>query len=608
MRIDWNNKNYNKEVVDKLKNLPKINGAFSRQIEAAINTILSWSLTSKDRNNHTILWSRTQAGKTGVNIAIVNILKSTGLDEYFGIEKFYFICGMNTNKLHEQTFERILKDIRNNMSITNDDLLAHHPEIDGFKHVLLKQLEDKPNAFIYVLKNSHLAAINNSNVYSIQFEKCLILLDEVQYGQNEGNVLTDFINNSGIDYKNRENLSDKNIYITSISATPYDEIYSDTVGSKNVIELGVDNGFINQTMGGYIGASDFLFNNQIIDANGKIENIRYAINDALKRMNEDNINGICFIRTNQKNTDLLIKEFDITQGGFFNCQEINAKGGKIDFDKIRDKYELLITAPNQKPIIFFIKGAFRAGDTLTEGHDKYPNLQDKNIKDYVYLVYDYSKIAEATIQGLLGRLTGYRKTCLYAGKTLFYVNKQHVIDNSEHEKNPKDREKIPSTKNGEIIIEDINDFNPALDKIKSELFTKYIIPLTNQQADEILSISGETYESFINKWIKENYSLIQKYNDNELEYDYIGENFISGINTYSKSVVNKWFNQKTINSLKKRLNINDIGKKYIHTILHGDKINGYKLVIWNGILVPKRKTNYRNVKQIKNTNITEVFI
>lgn len=585
--INWDNSEYNFIVVDKLKSITSVPNASYLQIKAAIQIILSWSLTDSynDRNNHSVLWAKTQGGKTGVTIALINILRMTGLDITFGIKKYFFICGMNGNNLHNQTAKRVIKDV---VGLNNNDLILQVLQDDtilGYDDNIIKQIEDKKSAFIYVLKNSHLKAINESTVANVVFENCLIQMDEVQFGQGEKNVLTEFIDNGGVDYKNSSELVAKHVYMVSVSATAYDDIYSDICECKHLIELEVKPGIIGDSQSGYIGHSDFYRNGQVIDANGSIEEIYDAIDDTHFRINTDNRPGICYIRTSDKNTKTIIGDSSISNR--FNCVEINCKNGKIDFDKIRDKYELLITAPNQKPIIFLIKGSYTAGDTLTEGHDKYQNLKDKNIKDYVYMIYDFTNgKEETTIQRMTGRISGYRDNCKYAGITKFYVNEEHILKHIIHEINPKLREHVPSTINN----------NPNTDT-KCKFVFRHELPIDKTLAKKILQKHEEGNANFMKKLVTEIYPI---------DFDYIGENYISGENNYLPSVHKKWFtqNRNSINAFrrkgKEKLDTSDINKTYIHTVLHGNEDTDYKLVIWEGI-IEEKSSNTRKLVDIKTT-------
>src|SRR5690606_9803101 len=181
--------------------------------------------------------------------------------------------------------------------------------------------------------------------------------------------------------------------------TPFDEIVSDIADCKTIVEL--------ETNDLYIGVSEYLESGCIIGASkndfkedkktNKIPIIQY-IKEAHEKIKENDNRGVLFIRTR----DTKIKNNQFIKDNFKTIELDAKRGGYIDYDLVYNDIQSMIDSisgsQTNKPIIFFVKGAYRSGITLNQEH-----------KDYVYLVYDNSSKAEATAQGLLGRMCGYRK-------------------------------------------------------------------------------------------------------------------------------------------------------------------------------------------------------
>jgi hypothetical protein len=535
------------------------------------------------RNNHVVLVAKMQSGKTGTCNATINILEKTNLSSYFNIEKYLYVTGMNDNGLHKQTVDRLYSE-------TEGQVIGASLEnvCDGDK-----ESKEKPNAKYFVQKNSDLRKNN------IKLSNCLIFIDESHFGSNKTNVLTKFLEENGINWKNTKTLKEKHIYIVSVSATPFDEIVSDIVDCKTIVEL--------QTNELYVGVSEYLEKECILPASKndfkedkitkKIPLIEH-IKEIYLKIKENNNRGVLFIRTR----DVKIKGNQFIRDNF-KIIELDAKrGGSIDYDLVYNDIQAMIDSTlgsqTNKPIIFFVKGAYRAGITLNQEH-----------KDYVYLVYDNSSKAEATAQGLLGRMCGYRKSNTSFSKTLFIINKQHAEDYAEWEEDFKNKSNIPTTRKWIWVADDYKETDV---EIATKCNGNFEIPLTDEQVIRFAKAS-------LNKDVKN-----KEFAKNELRllkpdftFDYFGEAYISGKNAFSITVVNKWFDNfehdkncpsyrpdlyfKEKNNGRDVLSIpHDLGKIICHVVLDSDvytdedknilKIDGNKrLLVYHGILSKKAK-------------------
>ena len=592
---------------------------FDNQIDAAKDIIKSFTAHAENememeaRNNHVVLVAKMQSGKTGTCNAVVNILKKTNLNTYFGINKCFFISGMNDTGLHTQTTKRLAEQV---LDATNENMC-----------VGIKEYKDKKNASFFVFKNSDL---KNAN---LQLSNCLIFVDEAHFGSGETNVLTQFLNRNNINWKNRNCLKEKNIYIVSVSATPFDELISDLADCKSVVVL-------NNTPN-YVGITEYLENKKINDASSddfieqeknnpaplKLQRqfslpakIKYIpvvdyIKTAHERMVETNGKGILFIRS--RNTDIKFHDY-ITKN--FKKIDLDMKlSGSIDYDLVGKTIQSMIDAPigspESKPVIFFMKGAFRAGISIETEH-----------KDYVYMVYDNSNKPEATAQGLLGRMCGYRNmdNNNYL-RTSFYVNTKWAKQYSDWESNFTDKTNIPSQrKNKTVTLEEyMQTPNSPNMRISTQAVGNIFVDLTDEQIKRF--VQAEIDKNIINSdFCRTELKRILP----DLEFDYLDESLLKGINNYKDSIVERWFNYETqyCNSYRpdgyfkqlngrKELTIEDANKKIIHAVLdaeiHTDSNNNIlsisgnkKMIIQRGTLsIQIKNPSPSMIKAHKNTNL-----
>jgi hypothetical protein len=331
----------------------------------------------------------------------------------------------------------------------------------------------------------------------------------------------------------------RNIYIVSVSATPFDEIISDTAICKNMVEL--------ETSDDYIGVSNYLKNETIYDAErndityeGKIFDY---IMDANERMIDNNELGVLFIRT---------RDFDIIKDNpyvntNFEIYEMYASGSKIEYEHLSNKMTNLCMVNeyyayrqnlgikvNAKPLLVLIKGAFRAGITIEPKH-----------KDIIYMIYDYSVKADTTAQALLGRMCGYRSNAENAKKTYFYINKKYADMYSQWENDFFNRETVPSNNmkwewidNG-VVTDGVKFGSRSCGNVSLNLNEEDIrdIYLKNKNARNNHQIMEELIPS-----------IFQKYNCH-IKYDYIGDVYMKGKNHYALSSRTKRFEGFTKDSL-----------------------------------------------------------
>lgn len=578
---------------------------FDTQINTAKNIVKTLN-EDADRTNHVILAAKMQSGKTGVCNATVNIISQTELEKDMNVNKYFFISGMNDCGLKEQTHERLIKQV---IGASEDNI-----------YVGKRNKKNLGENKFFLLKNSDLMA------YDGNIDNSVIFIDESHYGSNKKNILTKFLEKQGINWRDSSEMKDRNIYIVSVSATPFEEIVSDTKECKNIVEL--------KPTDEYVGVSEFLNSGLVFDASkDDIESgeIFDMINDAYNRMTADGIAGIIFIRT-RKIWDI---KTDSSVANRFDTMELYSNGSKIEYDALNTKLKDLVSKNkfnrkiknvgissamvepfDIKPLIVFIKGAFRAGITIEE-----------DFKDYIYMVYDYSTKSETTAQALLGRMCGYRPKNAEVNHTYFYVNKEFANMYSEWESDFQDRTKVPCNK---MMWEWLpSTYSGGDTKIDSKCCGNVEIPLTDDEISGIYNaVQGK--KGRVN-FMKAYLPILLNNHGININYDYIGEAVLEGKNHYAKSSQVKRFeafNKDTVvyqfrperikdfvnDTGRSELTMEDLGKKAVYCVLdaniynNGDVITGNKRMLLYCVEVAQKKRvpNLHSMyKEHKDTSLSD---
>lgn len=573
---------------------------FDSQINTAKDVVANLSRKTT-RRNHVILAAKMQSGKTGVCNAIVNIVSQTDIQRYLAVDKYIFITGMNDCGLKEQTLKRVEEQV-----------------IGANKDNIYSGLRSKKNLSVnhyFVMKNSDLLK------YEGDVNNSIIFIDEAHYGSGDKNILSKFLYQQGVNWKDTNDLIKRNIYIVSVSATPFDEIVSDTKEVKSIVELTPSKE--------YVGVTEFLNNGQVMDAEkDDIEEegaIFDYINDAHQRMVDNGDAGIIIIRTRKfnviKSDPYIMKDFDI--------YEMYSSGSNIEYDKFKEMALDIVTKNEYnrkirnmksssaisggmprmyvKPLIVLIKGAFRAGITL-----------DEKVKKYVYMIYDFSLKADTTAQALLGRLCGYRGKKSDVRNTYIYINKKYADMYSAWENDFQNRKIVPCSKTTYEWIP--NDVHNPMAQIGTKSRGNIAIDLNDNEIREIYQFGSQVKNrvSYMKMMLPE----ILKRHKVSLKYDYVGEAVLSGKNNYTKASQIKRFESFTPDSLvyqfrpykikdfvletnRDYLTNDDLGKSAVYVVLdaeiedNGLKIGGNKrLLVYNievgqKVLIPNLKSLYR---------------
>jgi hypothetical protein len=555
---------------------------FPNQLNAAKEIILGFThfeennneLTS--RNRHQILMAQMQSGKTGTMTGVINILeKEDSIRTYFGIQKYFMVTGMNDTGLHLQTTDRVICQVFG----ATDETVDH-----GSSDTVCDE-----NCKFFIFKNYDLRVTEHS------LENCLIFVDESHYGSTKEAVLTKFLHKNGVNWKNTNELEEKNIYIVSISATPIKELHSDLARCKNrVVLLPTEK---------YVGVREFYQKDLINEASKDdfsvnqdnfIPIIEY-IQDAYERMKDQNgKKGVIIIRATKKKVKVIEDNQFVKDN--FKLVHLNAKKGRIDYTRVNDEIKIMFSNYNQvpeKPIIVLIQGAYRAGMTI-----------DPKDKDLIYMVYDNSQELTATLQGLLGRMCGYRNTSENAWVTKFYVNLNQAEQYSDWIDNGMKVEFTPAPMQW-VQVENTEEVNYT--KISTKAVQVIKLPLDDKTLDNIKSAD------FSEKRLFELETIVSKLINQP--FNYIGETYLR--DGYKESVVNRYIKTESVPTYRPSANKMfrekengrtqldpdlDLGKKYIHLGLdHGTK----QLTVLMGeiILIGRKMDTSRFIEEHKNTLI-----
>lgn len=596
------------------------------------------------RNHHLLVSALPQSGKTGFMAAVANIITVTeGLMKYLKINSIWFITGMNDTGLQKQTAERIELQV---IGATDENVDSGSKDVNKTK-----------DSFFKVYRNQELRKPEKLLVSKGDLKNAIIFIDEAHYGSGEASKLNNFFKYHGLDFKNRLELRDKAIYIASISATNTSEIFSDLSDSKQHIVL--------NPADFYYGPQEMLEHNQIYEASSNdfkinkitkeypiIDYIKTAYNDMCKfaydeikpRYNPESgerdysPRGCCFIRASKKIDDI-IKKNEFVKEKFKIIQIDTSSSKKVNYESVFTEFLVMLNTPNQKPVIFLVKGGYRAGIT------KHPQ-----IKDYTFMIYDRSISLLSTIQGLLGRMCGVRKNWDIASLTKFYVDKEHVRQYVDWHMSEFDREHVPakyvwinsnSLSDRDVVnIKSSDKYNEENDfKMGTEIYGEPIeFKLTDEQIRRIYDIAKNQHKnSSVDNRLKLNEILSELKDENgdilSEKYHFIAETYIKPggvtgktidgeiVDKYKDKVLKDWVLGKAPGGVKfhgykhfeyifgrsKFDETIDVGKIAAHVILNDDlkiiRIILRKLI--PSYRVPKQEKNYQ---QHKDTSLVSTII
>jgi len=482
---------------DCLRKLDKETYIFDDQIKAAKEIIIKYYETGMRHTilGSQMQSGKTGCSNALINIILYikqnhsKLIRSKKLNAILAIDSFLFISGMDSNGLQNQTIERFIQikeyveepdffddkeelenkiymyknytewnklgiNKKNVMTslISNEDKLfllnyfEKNKTLINYSQDRINEIYDQLNEIAkyenWLNKKIKLDCYKNSDANKLLKEieekgstikNCLIYIDESQFGTNQQNVVPRLLEALDMDLRNTFRLIDKNCFIVSISATPFDEFKAniafigDNMNSKNMVIIPVGPN--------YVGVKKYKENNCLISCNSKVDftensNGEFPIIEKIKNAEDTRLNKDEFawyiIRVPNGNDGVNIIKYNqyIKNNNFEIITLFNDSKNPINYDDFKlnanSRIEAGIKNKSKRPIIFLIKGAFRAGMTIEE-----------SFKDYCRMIYDDSKGIEASLQGLLGRMCGYRTNLEMYKNTIMYTNITHaeIYDN-----------------------------------------------------------------------------------------------------------------------------------------------------------------------------------
>lgn len=308
----------------------------------------------RDGQRHVILTAQMQSGKTGTFHNLIHRMLSSEL-----AKRSVLLCGMSDTRLYEQA---------------RDDALEYNEPLVDSGRLVVRYLQ-------------HFKTFNLPRTT----RDILLILDESDRDSKVGSKLDHLLARAGIPINgNSDILEERNIYIVSVSATPFAE-YSDVVHKNSNIKP-----IVHLRPGAeYTGIKNNIEHGNILPIFNIRENPREfkAIIEgetetspkySILRYDTRSYSFEMFERLASENNWGLF----VVRGNFDSHPDENRY-------RLDDMNAILSTQP-QRPTLILIHGTFRAGIVLSD-------------KRYIRMVWENSKNpkTDTIVQGLVGRVCGY---------------------------------------------------------------------------------------------------------------------------------------------------------------------------------------------------------
>lgn len=379
-------------------------------------------LTSYEKKRWSILVAQMQSGKTGTYIALAKKMQKKGL-----IDKVIVISCYNSVSLREQTRHRLSKEISDVRIWFQSELMKlKGTEIDLRLVKLLR--------------------------------RCLLIIDESHIGTSTYSMIDKFLIQSGISgngYINPILYPNNDVYVLSVSATPYAEIASIKSSVQQYKDI-----IYHEAGKGYRGLTDMNIHHI---KEGSAEQL-YTI---LEKYKDTKTYGI--IRQGKTFKDKRMNPYSY----IFDTVESFCLDNGVKYilcDQNNDKLDnILYKEPTQFTIVL-IKEYCKAGQTIW--------------KQYLSFVYEIYGSVDSQVQGLPGRCCGYDKVDRVID---IYCNKKMVKSHMKWMKNiDTDPYSVPNGYNVTPITKE--------PKSKSIYLNQNIMSIESQI--EVLPINNDVLESY----------------------------------------------------------------------------------------------------------------
>ncbi len=312
-----------------------------KETKKAANEILS---IFQENKYSPLLKAQPQQGKTSVAIAVAAHFIISCKDQNIKENEYQiiYISNKSDNEIRDQTYARFAQSFPYGLPIH----IYHHSN-------LKKMISDK--------------TITDFN------KKTLVILDECHCSLGKDKPLEKFLKKLGIFYgKPIEKWENKNVYLLSISATPYVqsilelENWKYNIDSFKTVNLELNSDYLSLVdiyKSGRIKQLPCLILNK--DKSDISDELKILIKNWLEKGIEKNNNFYYIIRAIGKNYSILKETLE-------KMQKINEEFGIACFceksnsnnENPINKLDGIISRPASKPTIILIKGALRAGKTL----------------------------------------------------------------------------------------------------------------------------------------------------------------------------------------------------------------------------------------------------
>ena len=433
------------EKLNRTDNVDDKAHVFDDQIFASLTCIHTMLLSknSSRYSRYNMLTAETQAGKTGVVRNIIYLLETyKELRDYLNINfgRSLLITPMcdNANK------EQLKIDIshgecrQDNQRLLKRNGIMHNPDL------------------IHWSRKNKSGNLNN----------CIIFIDEAHLASNVNSAMNSFLQKNGINLNGSTNLSKKNIFLFTVSATPYEEHVGNILyKKKNTIELSHGPN--------YKGLEHFLKNNLLRESfdlstpEGE-DNFKFEAESFNHKI------GYYIVRINRNTeTDNLIPE------GFSTLTY---------YEKDREVINDILKVVPEKPTLIFIKDKMKQSYQLEKSN--IVMLFDRTTKN------DSKYRTSFIVQSFAGRSCGYHNY-----NFIIYTEIKHVKQHLDYLKN---KYHVPSCKH----ITKNNKYHFVKTKNQQSSYSSQ----NNQSYINNFPIKSVLYQS-IEGYIKLNDDIIKIYLD-----------------------------------------------------------------------------------------------
>lgn len=326
-----------------------------------------------------LLLAPAQSGKTSVYLCAADSMISSNM-----ISNLYIICGMSNTSLKEQTAARanVLKTL---------DLIKN--KINNIHIWFQKDLESIVKSSIN--KDSSIRSDKVDINLIRRLRNSLIIIDESHFGSNKDGILHKFLERIGISPNGTLDIScynnDKiqhNIYLLSVSATPYAEV-SKLTTHKNIV--------IHHPGESYRGLSSL--NLIDIDIDDPYTQLKDELINLMNTKTYAIIRNINYSKSNNYISTVLEELMEIYDFDIYECNQDTydirtvLQGNVENQGKSNDLLDDEKTNRPEKFTVICVKHYGNEGETIA--------------KKYISLVWETHKSADSIAQGLPARMSGY---------------------------------------------------------------------------------------------------------------------------------------------------------------------------------------------------------